>query len=351
MENYDELKKYVNILLVDDDLDYIQVTAFFLKSKGYNVDVATSGADAINKVSKGDVHVVLLDYYMPELTGEDVVNKIREFNDRIIIILQTGFAGQQPPEETLKRLNIQNYHDKSDGVEKLLLQVTSAVRIFNQQNLIELSKYRVNAIGKLVKGIAEELKAPLLSMEASMEATKVLVESIKSQAGDDAYDKMSNAFVNGRLQMERINKICKTIIKQVEEGGHKVGITVADIIDTLKLMVINELRLTGVVLEEDIAVKKDAYVYGKIDDVIFILCELIHKIVEVSCAQDKIVLSIRESDTAWYISVTSDKIHFIDKTKVFLIKNIISRMEDIEFEEIANQYVIELKKISSQTSN
>ena len=50
MENYEELKKYVNILLVDDDLDYIQVTAFFLKSKGYNVDVATSGADAINKV-------------------------------------------------------------------------------------------------------------------------------------------------------------------------------------------------------------------------------------------------------------------------------------------------------------
>ena len=65
MEDYEELKKYVNILLVDDDLDYIQVTAFFLKSKGYNVDVATSGVDAINKVSKGNVHIVLLDYYMP----------------------------------------------------------------------------------------------------------------------------------------------------------------------------------------------------------------------------------------------------------------------------------------------
>ena len=114
MENYEELKKHVNILLVDDDLDYIQVTAFFLKTKGYNVDIATSGADAINKVSTGNFHIILLDYYMPELTGEDVVNKIREFNDRVIIILQTGFAGQQPPEETLKRLNIQNYHDKSD---------------------------------------------------------------------------------------------------------------------------------------------------------------------------------------------------------------------------------------------
>ena len=345
MENYDELKKYVNILLVDDDLDYIQVTAFFLKSKGYNVDIATSGADAINKVSKGDVHVVLLDYYMPELTGEDVVNKIREFNDRIIIILQTGFAGQQPPEETLKRLNIQNYHDKSDGVEKLLLQVTSAVRIFNQQNLIELSKYRVNAIGKLVKGIAEELKAPLLSIEASMEATKVLVESIKSKAGDEAYSKMNDAFVNSKLQMERMNKICKTIINQAEDDSRKVGITVGDIIDTLKLMIINELKLSGVAFEENITVNRDSYIYGKIDDVIFILCELIHKILEVSSSMDKIQFGLRESDTAWYISLVSDKIHFIEKTKVFLIKNIISRMEDIEFEEISNQYIIELKKV------
>jgi len=344
MENYEELKKYVNILLVDDDLDYIQVTAFFLKSKGYNVEISTSGADAINKVSKGDIHVVLLDYYMPELTGEDVVNKIREFNDRIIIILQTGFAGQQPPEETLQRLNIQNYHDKSDGVEKLLLQVTSAVRIFNQQNLIELSKYRVNAIGKLVKGIAEELKAPLLSIGASLEATKILVESIKSQAGDEAYRKMNDAFVNGRLQMERMNKICKTIIQQVEDDGKNVGITVSDIIDTLRLMITSDLKLSGVIFEEDITVNKGAYVYGKVDDVIFIICELIHKILEVSSIKDKIVFGLRENDTAWYISLTSDKIKFIEKTKVFLIKNIISRMEGIKFEEISDQYVIELKK-------
>ena len=43
MEKYEDLKRHVNILLVDDDVDYIEVTAFFLKSKGYNVDIATSG--------------------------------------------------------------------------------------------------------------------------------------------------------------------------------------------------------------------------------------------------------------------------------------------------------------------
>lgn len=345
MEDYEELKKYVNILLVDDDLDYIQVTAFFLKSKGYNVDVATSGVDAINKVSKGNVHIVLLDYYMPELTGEDVVNKIREFNDRIIIILQTGFAGQQPPEETLKRLNIQNYHDKSDGVEKLLLQVTSAVRIFNQQNLIELSKYRINAIGKLVKGVAEELKSPLLSIGASMEATKTLVESIKSEAGDEAYKKINEAYLNSKRQIERIDKICKTIINQTDENGEKVGLTATDIVETLKLMVAGELRYAGVAFEENVTVKPDSYIYGKIDDVIFILCEIVHKIIEVSDRQDKIIFSIRENSDAWYISLNNDKLHLIDKTKVYLIKNIIGRIDGVGFEEVAGQYILELKKL------
>ena len=345
MENYDELKKYVNVLLVDDDLDYIQVTAFFLKSKGYNVDVATSGADAINKVSKGDVHVVLLDYYMPELTGEDVVNKIREFNDRIIIILQTGFAGQQPPEETLKRLNIQNYHDKSDGVEKLLLQVMAAVRIFNQQNQIELSRYRINAIGKLVKGVAEELKAPLLSIGASMEATKTLVNSLKSHEGEEAYEKITEVYNNSKLQIERIDKICKTIINQSETGNKDVGITAGDIVGTLKLMVSNELKTKGITINEEISVKPDAYIYGRIDDVIFILCELIHKIIAISKSGDNIKLSFKENDNAWYLSLGSDNLQSIEKTNIFLIKSIISRIEGIGFEEVAGQYIIELKKV------
>ena len=52
MEKYEDIKKHVNILLVDDDVDYIEVTAFFLKSKGYNVDIATSGEEGIEKVKK-----------------------------------------------------------------------------------------------------------------------------------------------------------------------------------------------------------------------------------------------------------------------------------------------------------
>lgn len=345
MESYDELKEHVNILLVDDDLDYIQVTAFFLKSKGYNVDIATSGADAINKVSNGNIDIILLDYYMPELTGEDVVNKVREFNDRVIIILQTGFAGQQPPEETLKRLNIQNFHDKSDGVEKLLLQVTAAVRIFNQQNLIELSKYRVNAMGKLVKGIAEELKTPLLSICASLEAAKTLLDKIKDETGEAVGgEKLNAAYLNGKKQIERIDQICNALINQSEDGGENIGITVNDFIETLKLMTASGLRNSGTILEYDKNLMLDSYMYGAVDDIIFILCEVIHKLAKVAGNCSKVMLNIKEKDDAWYISLNTDKMHSLDKSEIYLIKNIARKIESVGFEEVSGQYIIELKK-------
>ena len=222
MEKYEEIKKHVNILLVDDDVDYVEVTAFFLRSKGYNVDIATSGEEGIEKVKQGNVHIILLDYYMPGLTGEDVINKVREFNKEIIIIMQTGFSGQQPPAETLQRLNIQNYHDKS---EKLLLQVMSAVRIFNQQNEIQLSKYKVNAIGRLIKGIAEDMKSPLMSISAGIEASNTLIESSTNEIDRETILNLKKFYENNKNYLEKIDKILSAIIYQTEDNNNDEYLT------------------------------------------------------------------------------------------------------------------------------
>ena len=141
-----------------------------------------------------------------------------------------------------------------------------------------------------------------------------------------------------------MDKICKTILSQAEEDKSKIGLTVADVLDTLKLIIGSELRVAGVTLEESFSVEKDAYIYGKIDDVIFILSEIINRLASISNRGDKILLNIRENEDAWYISISQDKNYLIDKTKVYLIKNIIARIEDVGFEEVAGQYVVEIKK-------
>lgn len=67
---------------------------------------------------------MLLDYYMPGgMTGEETVKEIRRFDDLVRIIIQTGCAGEFPPRELLKRLDISGYYNKADGPEHLLLWV------------------------------------------------------------------------------------------------------------------------------------------------------------------------------------------------------------------------------------
>lgn len=344
MDKYEELKRHVNILLVDDDVDYIEVTAFFLKSKGYNVDIATSGEEGIAKVKEGNVHIVLLDYYMPGLTGEDVINKVREFNKEIIIIMQTGFSGQQPPAETLQRLNIQNYHDKSDGADKLLLQVMSAVRIFNQQNEILLSRYRVNAIGKLIKGIAEDMKSPLMSISAGIEASNTLIEDSKDGIDRDTIRDLKKFYENNKAYLEKIDKVLSAIILQTEDKKQDEYLTDKDIIERIDLILSNEIKTSGVVFEKEITIKPNTFIHGNISDVIFILCELLKNIMGLSKIGDNVKLLLKEDEAFWYMTIENSNIDKLDSSEVYLIRNIISGLDGVYMEIVQDRIVIGIDK-------
>lgn len=344
MEKYEDIKKHVNILLVDDDVDYIEVTAFFLKSKGYNVDIATSGEEGIEKVKAGNIHIVLLDYYMPGLTGEDVINKVREFNKEIIIILQTGFSGQQPPAETLQRLNIQNYHDKSDGADKLLLQVMSAVRIFNQQNEIQLSKYKVNAIGKLIKGIAEDMKSPLMSISAGIEASNSLIEDSRDGIDRDTVRDLKKFYENNKAYLEKIDKVLSAIILQTNDKHEDEYLIDKDIMERIDLILSNEIKTSGVIFEKEITVKPNTFIQGNISDVIFIVCELLNNITDISKVGDNIKLSLKEDESFWYICIENEKIVNIDQTQMYLINNIIATLEGVCMEVLHDRIVIGIDK-------
>lgn len=344
MEKYEDIKKHVNILLVDDDEDYIEVTAFFLKSKGYNVDIAINGEDGIRKVKEGNVHIVLLDYYMPGLTGEDVINRIREFNKEIIIILQTGFSGQQPPAETLQRLNIQNYHDKSDGADKLLLQVMSAVRIFNQQNEIQLSKYRVNAIGKLIKGIAEDMKSPLMSISAGIEAANILIEDAKDGIDRETIKNLNKFYENNKNYLEKIDKVLSAIILQTNENKDEEYLTDNEITERIDLILSNEIKTSGITFEKDISLKPNSLIHGNVSDVIFIICELLNNIMNVSKIGDLVKVSLKEDETFWYIGIDNNNINSINQSELYLINNIIATLDGVYMELLQDKIIIGMKK-------
>lgn len=116
------------LILVDDDLDYLEATRALLESEGHRVLSAQDGAAALAVLGTQPADVLLLDYFMPGLTGEEVVTELRKTDRRIQVVLQTGYSSERPPREMLKRLDIQGYHDKSDGPDKLLLWADAALK-------------------------------------------------------------------------------------------------------------------------------------------------------------------------------------------------------------------------------
>jgi diguanylate cyclase (GGDEF)-like protein len=109
------------VLVVDDNAEYLEATTLLLENEGHMVLQADNGPSALDLLRARSIDLVLLDYFMPGMTGEEVVAELRKWNPFVQVILQTGYASEQPPRTLLKRLDIQGYFDKSEGPDKLLL--------------------------------------------------------------------------------------------------------------------------------------------------------------------------------------------------------------------------------------
>src|SRR4051812_3446846 len=134
------------VLLVDDNPDYLQATRLLLEREGHNVLTATNGPEALSVLPQQKVDLLLLDYFMPGMTGEQVVAEIRKFDPYVQVILQTGYASEQPPRELLHRLNIQGYYDKTEGPEQLLLWTTVGLKAAFTIQLLFKSRHGVEFI-------------------------------------------------------------------------------------------------------------------------------------------------------------------------------------------------------------
>jgi class 3 adenylate cyclase len=92
------------VLVVDDDESNRDVLGRVLQSKGYKVVLAGSGPEAIERVEQGGIDLVLLDIMMPDVSGLDVLKKLRETHarDALPVIMATARDQPQDMVEALK---------------------------------------------------------------------------------------------------------------------------------------------------------------------------------------------------------------------------------------------------------
>ena len=159
--------KGYRIIAVDDEEGIVDSLSIFLKRSGYDFTGVTDPMEAIEKVKNEHFDLMILDFIMTPIHGDQVVEEIRKFNKELYILLLTGHKDLAPPLETIRKLDIQGYCEKSDKFDQLLLLIESGIKSIEQMNEIKdpytrghsdrVSKYSV-LIGKYLGLSDSDLK-------------------------------------------------------------------------------------------------------------------------------------------------------------------------------------------------
>ena len=114
------------ILLVDDEMSIQRSVVPLLRSRGYDVDVAATGREALSAFDAQPPDVVILDLGLPDVDGLEVCTRMRARSEVPIIVLSA--RGAEPQKVAALDRGADDYVTKPFGPEELLARVRAALR-------------------------------------------------------------------------------------------------------------------------------------------------------------------------------------------------------------------------------
>ena len=162
-----------NILYVDDEINNLNSFRAALR-RNYNVFTAESGEEGIEIISKNDIHVVVTDQRMPNMTGVQFLQHIPGDQDNIRIIL-TGFSDIESIIEAINTGKVYRYITKPWDKEELKITIDNAVEtvMLRRNNKKLISELQANN---------EHLEEKVKSRTAEVERQKEVIQAAKMQS-------------------------------------------------------------------------------------------------------------------------------------------------------------------------
>jgi CheY-like chemotaxis protein len=96
------------ILLVEDEVSVRRLAASFLTRLGYDVVQASNGLDALRLLERqSDVDLIISDVVMPEMSGGELVRRLRERGDETPVIYMSGYADDVMARSGVRRQRVE----------------------------------------------------------------------------------------------------------------------------------------------------------------------------------------------------------------------------------------------------
>jgi len=198
------------VLLVDDEADFLESLGQRLRLRGLPVLTAASGPRALEIIAENPVDVVVLDVRMPGMDGIECLRRIKETHPQIEVVMLTGHADLQTSLEGM-RFGFFDYLTKPVRLEHLIEKIQEAFErgrgeqvAANETFTGKLQEHmivadRLASLGELAASIAHEINNPLAVITESagwlrsrLESKEISEEELRSTV-DRALTKIESA--------------------------------------------------------------------------------------------------------------------------------------------------------------
>jgi DNA-binding NtrC family response regulator len=128
--NTDRDKPLSRLLVVDDDPDNASVLKLILVNNGFLVDAFTNAEEALQKFKSNpqDYRLVLSDSWMPELSGIQLAEKVKETNPNVKVLLLTGSEIiDNEASDVSRSTNVDGFIQKPIGIRELTDKILSII--------------------------------------------------------------------------------------------------------------------------------------------------------------------------------------------------------------------------------
>jgi DNA-binding response OmpR family regulator len=123
-------KPALRILIAEDDPNLREALVSYLREKGYAVDLARHGGEALNLIRRHDYPLILTDLVMPEADGLEVLRAARQRNPAALVVIMTGHASLTSALQATRE-GAYDYLRKPFNLQEIEVAVDNAARLLH----------------------------------------------------------------------------------------------------------------------------------------------------------------------------------------------------------------------------
>mgnify|MGYP001245378050 FL=1 len=144
------MSELASILVVDDEPIMQEILGDFLREEGYSIDIAGSGEEGVELAQKSSYDCAIVDLMMPGIDGIETMQKLREIDTSLPVIMVTAFASVESAVEAMKRGAFE-YITKPFKNDEVLVVLQKAIRTRQLELEVPQLKEEVKTLRKALK--------------------------------------------------------------------------------------------------------------------------------------------------------------------------------------------------------